>query len=232
MYNKTFDLNSDMIYQQIKNEGEYNVNEIYDLKYEEYVFRPFKQYFDQAQDIATLLLQEVGQNLSFDKLFNVKLGMSIHCQNLYRVFYSNFFMEMGVNIHEFSIKEFQSLCIEQGLEFSDVYWEEGLLSLCWKTKEPVYLQDAAHLVRTIQEFLAFIDSLGIEGFYFDDLHSEFSVFSGRSLTLNRELFETYGNKTEHRKCQLKNASYGLLQEDGTVECYDAIGNLISYGINE
>ena len=136
MYNKTFDLNSDMIYQQIKNEGEYNVNEIYDLKYEEYVFRPFKQYFDQAQDIATLLLQEVGQNLSFDKLFNVKLGMSIHCQNLYRVFYSNFFMEMGVNIHEFSIKEFQSLCIEQGLEFSDVYWEEGLLSLCWKTKEP------------------------------------------------------------------------------------------------
>ena len=39
MYNKKFDLNSDMIYQQIKNEGEYNVNEIYHLKDEEYVFR-------------------------------------------------------------------------------------------------------------------------------------------------------------------------------------------------
>ena len=208
------------------------MNEIYRLKDEEYVFRPFKQYFDQAQEIATPLLQGIGQKLSFDELFNVKLGMSIHCQNLYRVFYDKFFIEMGVNLHEFSIKEFQSLCVEQGLDFADVYWEGELLSFCWKTKEPIYLQDADHLVQIIQEFLAFIDSLGIEGFYFDDLHSEFSVFSGRSLTLNRELFETYGNKTEHRKCQLKNASYGLLQEDGTVECYDAIGNLISYGINE
>lgn len=232
MYNKKFDLNSDMIYQQIKNEGEYNVNEIYHLKDEEYVFRPFKQYFNQAQEIATPLLQEVGQNLSFDKLFNVKLGMSIHCQNLYRVFYSKFFMEMGVNIHEFSIREFQSLCIEQGFGFSDVYLEEELLSFCWKTKEPVYLQDADHVVQIIQEFLAFIDSLGVEGFHFDDLHSEFSVFSARSLTWNGELFETYGNKDDHRKCQLVNASYGLLQEDGTVECYDVNENLLSYGIKE
>ena len=139
---------------------------------------------------------------------------------------------MGVNLHEFSIKEFQSLCVEQGLDFADVYWEGELLSFCWKTKEPIYLQDDDHLVQIIQEFLAFIDSLGIEGFYFDDLHSEFIVFNGKSLMGNREFFEAYGNKTEHRKCQLGNASYGVLQEDGTVECYDVNGNLISYGISE
>ena len=156
MYNETFDVNGEMIYQQIKNEGQYNVNEIYRLKDEEYVFRPFKQYFDQAQEIATPLLQGIGQKLSFDELFNVKLGMSIHCQNLYRVFYDKFFIEMGVNLHEFSIKEFQSLCVEQGLDFADVYWEGELLSFCWKTKEPIYLQDADHLVQIIQEFLAFI----------------------------------------------------------------------------
>ena len=63
MYNETFDVNSEMIYQQIKNEGQYNVNEIYRLKDEEYVFRPFKQYFDQAQEIATPLLQGIGQKL-------------------------------------------------------------------------------------------------------------------------------------------------------------------------
>ena len=96
MYNETFDVNSEMIYQQIKNEGQYNVNEIYRLKDEEYVFRPFKQYFDQAQEIATPLLQGIGQKLSFDELFNVKLGMSIHCQNLYRVFYDKFFIEIFI----------------------------------------------------------------------------------------------------------------------------------------
>ena len=232
MYNKEFDFSSDIIYQKVKSEGEYNVNEIYHLKPEDYVFRPFNRYFDQAQKIAKPLLQEVGEDLSFDKLFNVKLAMSIHCKNLYRVFYSKCFMVTVGNIHEFSISEFQSLCAQQGLEFSDVYWEEEIISFCWVTKEPVYLQNADYVVQIIQEFLAFIDSLGIEGFYFDDLHSEFSVFSGRSLTWSGELFNAYGNKDSHLTCQLNNGWYGLLQEDGTVECYDVGGDLISYGVNE
>lgn len=231
MYNKKFDLSRDIIYQKVKSEGEYNVNEIYHLEYEDYVFRPFNRYFDQAHKIATSLLQ-VDENLTVDKLFNVKLSMSIHCKNLYRVFYRDYFTSIELNIHDFSIREFQSLCAQQGFEFSDVYWEEELISFCWETKEPVYLQDIDHVVQIIQEFLASIDSLGIEGFCFDDLHSELSVFSGSVLAWCGDLFNAYGNKDSHFTCQLRDGSYGLLQEDGTVECYDVSGDLISYGVNE
>ena len=48
-----------------------------------------------------------------------------------------------------------------------------------------------------------------------------------------DLFNAYGNKDSHSYLSVKGwMVWTVLQEDGTVECYDVGGDLISYGVNE
>ena len=51
MYNKEFDFSSDIIYQKVKSEGEYNVNEIYHLEYLK------TTYLDHLIDILIKLIR-------------------------------------------------------------------------------------------------------------------------------------------------------------------------------
>ena len=228
MYSTEFNLVRDFNNKDAMNECEYNINELYSFQSNDYVFKPFKHYSEKAKSLAESLLEYRDLRQDGSDLVNATLAMSIFCDNLYRVFYNEFNIHQDGNIHNYSVKRFQSLCKAQGVEFSRVYWEGNLLSFCWETRVPVYLPDVEQLVQTLQEFLGFIDSLGIEGFFFEEMYSDIRVFKGENLRFDKHLFDTYDDKNHHQEQELTNSSYGLLQEDGTMKCYDVNGNPITY----
>ncbi|WP_317327383.1 hypothetical protein [Turicibacter sanguinis] len=208
--------------------SEYNVNEYFvpSTKKYDFIFNP--KYAGEAKKLAKSVYRIETLDVCPKHQYHVSLSAFINCYELHNVFGYNFDINRDKNIHTYSIKKFQSYCKQQGMEFSGVYWDHDELTFCWETKAPVKIKSRKEFISIFQSFLDFLDCLGIEELSYCADYSYIERADIQEFKWDKKQFATYGCKRHHEERELTNSAYGLLQEDGSMKCYDINGNPITY----
>ena len=219
---------NDFTNQATMHDYEYNVNKYFIPKTKELscIFNP--RYDGKAKKLATSVygIRSLG---GFSKQqYYVSLSAVINCYELYNAFGYGFDINQDKNIHTYSVKQFQSYCKKQGMEFSRVYWAHDELTFCWETRNPVKIKNRKKFISIFQTFLDFLDCLVIEGLTYCNDYSYIEPVDIQEFKWDPNQFDTYGDKRHHEEQELTNAAYGLLQEDGLMKYYDVNGNPITY----
>lgn len=228
MYSKQFNLDKDFNTQDTMNEYVYNVNDYFVYAEKEYEFSFNPKYVGEAEELVASVygIKELDGFLTHQ--YHVRLSAFIDCYELYKVFGYGFDINRDKNIHTYSIKRFQSYCNQQGMEFSAIYWEDDQLTFCWDTDNPVKIKNRKKFISIFQKFLDFLDCLGIEELRYCEDYSYVKRADVQEFEWDKNQFDTYGYKRHHEERELTNSAYGLLQDDGTMKCYDFKGNPITY----
>ena len=228
MYSKRFNWDRDFTNQDTMNECGYNVNDYFVYPAKEYEFSFNPKYVGEAGRLIKSVYRIENLDGFLKHQYHVSLSAVIDCYESYNVFGYDFDINRDKNIHTYSIKQFQSYCKQQGMEFSRVYWDHDKLTFCWETRNPVKIKNRKRFISIFQNFLDFLDCLGIEGLSYCQEYSYVERADIQEFKWDKNQFDTYDYKRHHEEQELTNSAYGLLQEDGTMKCYDVNGNPITY----
>ncbi len=196
-----------------------NINDMLIPQEYPFIHRPQSRYVASSNQLFKELWDEQRLSELVNKPVHIQFAVEIEHYKLYEVFQHHFTINNGMNIHDYSINSFKSLCAEEGMPFSNVIWEGDLLYFIWEVKEPVLFNNKFQLFTVFWSFLGLVDSVGIEHLVFSPTYTKIKAKQFSYIMWNSCQFGKYNHKHQHRKQVLYGQGFNYVDSDGSILNY-------------
>lgn len=193
-----------------------NINDMRVIDFDTFIYRPGPRCVLRAEEFFKDLWTKQYLNKLINRPVHIQFAAKIEYYKLYEVFQEESFVYHEPNIHDYSIRGFQKLCLEKQMPFSNVVWEEDLLYFIWEINETVIFNSKQHLFGVFREFLELIDSIGIEDLVFSPMYTSIKSKQFSSIMWNSSYISQYKHKYQHRIQKLDGDGFIYVDSDGSI----------------